>query len=236
MLNSVSKQRKLHYLKEYCQKNSEKVRRWHQTYRNKNLEKVREKNRKWYHAHKENLNKAKRQKNAARTEDEKNTQRQKKREYYWANRERIREQQRLRYACPEERKRIRAVRQKWRERNIERVHAYEKATRARRKVLLHAESLKRHYGLSLQQYNAFLRRQHNVCAICGNTNRSGWRLAVDHDHHTGRIRALLCHKCNLALGYLNEDPKLAQKLLRYMQQHKMRANCAKCVVTHPEPL
>jgi len=78
VLNSVSKQRKLHYLKEYCQKNSEKVRRWHQTYRNKNLEKVREQNRKWYHAHKENLNKAKRQKNAARTEDEKNTQRQKK--------------------------------------------------------------------------------------------------------------------------------------------------------------
>jgi hypothetical protein len=56
------------------------------------------------------------------------------------------------------------------------------------------------YGITEEQYNAMLAAQKNVCAICGGPPRRKRRLAVDHCHATGRVRALLCDPCNLKLG------------------------------------
>jgi hypothetical protein len=78
-------------------------------------------------------------------------------------------------------------------------------------------ALKSLYGLTLQAYERMLAVQGGVCAICGNppgTNGGpgiGPSLSVDHDHATGRIRGLLCHHCNVAIGYLREDPALFDK-------------------------
>lgn len=59
-----------------------------------------------------------------------------------------------------------------------------------------ASRLKRLYGISVTQYNAMLRRQHGLCDICHRAPKPGRRLAVDHDHKTGRVRGLLCWHCN----------------------------------------
>ncbi len=57
------------------------------------------------------------------------------------------------------------------------------------------------YGLELWQYDALLVAQGGVCAIClGAPDRQ--RLGVDHDHDTGRVRGLLCRRCNSQLGWL----------------------------------
>ena len=59
--------------------------------------------------------------------------------------------------------------------------------------------LRRAFGLTLEQYQEMFEAQGGLCALC---NQEGQRrlLAVDHDHVTGRIRGLLCHICNTALG------------------------------------
>jgi hypothetical protein len=60
--------------------------------------------------------------------------------------------------------------------------------------------LKRQYGLTLEDYETMLVTQGGVCKMCGGP--PGKRmLAVDHDHETGKIRGLLCVRCNVGLGF-----------------------------------
>lgn len=53
-------------------------------------------------------------------------------------------------------------------------------------------------GVTDAEYAAMLARQGGGCAICGTTPKTR-RLNVDHDHRTGAVRGLLCHRCNRAL-------------------------------------
>jgi len=75
-------------------------------------------------------------------------------------------------------------------------------------------SLKRLYGISLEQFNILFEEQNGVCAICMGTNPSGKRLAVDHDHETGQVRGLLCSMCNTRLAVL-DDKLWIKKAKRY---------------------
>ncbi len=72
------------------------------------------------------------------------------------------------------------------------------------------------YGITLEQYDRMFKRQAGKCALCrrppGRT-----RLAVDHDHKTGRVRGLLCwfdnHKF---LGRGKEDPVRHERAAKYL--------------------
>lgn len=70
---------------------------------------------------------------------------------------------------------------------------------------------------ALEEYNKLLELQNSSCGICGGKD-SAKRLAVDHDHETGKIRGLLCSKCNRALGYLNDDKELLRKAISYLEK------------------
>lgn len=60
--------------------------------------------------------------------------------------------------------------------------------------------------LSKTEYEALLQAQNNSCAICLRSVEESQRtLHVDHDHATNKVRGLLCHKCNLALGYFKDN-------------------------------
>ena len=82
--------------------------------------------------------------------------------------------------------------------------------------------LKKYYNLKLQDYNKIKDKQNNVCAICGNINKrkhkSGkiFDLHVDHNHTTGKIRGLLCTKCNLGLGLFNDSIELLKDATKYL--------------------
>jgi hypothetical protein len=78
------------------------------------------------------------------------------------------------------------------------------------------------YGVTVEWYLKRLRRQDNVCAICGKpetTTRKGKikRLAVDHDHATLGARGLLCYFCNVNLAVL-EDREWRAKAEAYLAQ------------------
>lgn len=53
----------------------------------------------------------------------------------------------------------------------------------------------RTYGVSLEWYNTQDEKQGRVCGICGKPKKTK-RLAVDHNHRTGKVRGLLCMMCN----------------------------------------
>jgi len=69
----------------------------------------------------------------------------------------------------------------------------------KRKTSYRRHSLKRKFNMTLEQYDKMFEEQGGVCAICGGIGDRGYRLAVDHNHETGKIRGLLCSKCNLHL-------------------------------------
>ncbi len=55
--------------------------------------------------------------------------------------------------------------------------------------------LKRIYGITPEQYDEMFRRGKGACWVCKYPPKKR-RLAIDHDHITNRVRALLCHRCN----------------------------------------
>jgi uncharacterized protein YbaR (Trm112 family) len=82
------------------------------------------------------------------------------------------------------------------------------------------------YGLTVDDLNKMKESQDNKCAICGGEgfhigkNNHHEKLAVDHCHKTGRVRQLLCHNCNRALGLLQDSPELLRKAAEYIEVHR----------------
>ena len=80
-------------------------------------------------------------------------------------------------------------------------------------------NLKQNYGLTLEEYNEMLKKQEEKCFICFDSSPNK-NLSVDHDHATGAVRKLLCHKCNTALGLLKEDTDIMLRMIDYIKEHK----------------
>lgn len=85
------------------------------------------------------------------------------------------------------------------------------------------DSLKRRYGITEGLYQEMFDAQHGVCAICKTPPTLKRRLAIDHCHKHGHIRALLCAACNVRLGVL-ENPAFCRRALAYLKTHSWRAS------------
>lgn len=85
------------------------------------------------------------------------------------------------------------------------------------------KSLKRYFGITKEQYFEMHDQQGCVCAICkqpecsvDRQSKKVRRLAVDHCHTTGKIRGLLCSKCNTSLGGFKDSIELLNKAINYL--------------------
>lgn len=82
--------------------------------------------------------------------------------------------------------------------------------------------MKANYGLTVEQYEALSAAQDDKCRLCGNhasANRHGL-LYVDHDHATGKVRALLCPNCNAAVGLFRDDASLMRAAANYVEEFR----------------
>lgn len=80
----------------------------------------------------------------------------------------------------------------------------------------HGASILKTYGLTADDYETLLELQGGKCAICRAKPKSK-RLAVDHDHKSGRVRGLLCSRCNHdLLGSAWDSMAMALALWHYM--------------------
>jgi hypothetical protein len=76
------------------------------------------------------------------------------------------------------------------------------------------------YGLTPEQYDEMFAKQNGCCAICGkHQKRFKQTLNVDHNHITGKIRELLCHSCNSAIGLMKDSKIMLNKALLYLEKH-----------------
>ena len=87
--------------------------------------------------------------------------------------------------------------------------------------------LNKRYGITKAIYNQMLEAQNYLCAICGKPetsfdkkHKTARLLSVDHNHKSGKIRALLCTRCNHTLGRINEDINLLQNIINYIIKYK----------------
>ncbi len=77
----------------------------------------------------------------------------------------------------------------------------------------------RNFGLTRQDYNRLFQIQGGMCKICGIHQMSvNKNLRVDHCHKTKRVRGLLCHNCNIALGLLKENIETLKKMIIYLEE------------------
>ena len=84
-------------------------------------------------------------------------------------------------------------------------------------------ALQWHYGIGLETYKEMLEEQEGKCVCGSTTGRSNAEaLHVDHDHNTGLIRGLLCHRCNRAIG-LVDDPRSLRALADYIESANARS-------------
>jgi hypothetical protein len=79
--------------------------------------------------------------------------------------------------------------------------------------------LKSVYGLTFEEFVLMFSMQDGRCLICGRVFAGQFDpfLHVDHDHATGRVRGLLCHVCNKALGAFGESPDRLRRAATYLE-------------------
>jgi len=88
------------------------------------------------------------------------------------------------------------------------------------------KQLQRNFGIDIHQYNKLLKSQNYVCAICEQSEKTRHHktnelksLAVDHCHKTGKVRGLLCQRCNRTLGKINDSILILDKMKDYLNAH-----------------
>jgi hypothetical protein len=82
--------------------------------------------------------------------------------------------------------------------------------------------------ISKERYYQLMEKQNNLCAICKQSetiinsvrNNVPKRLALDHNHKTGIIRGLLCHRCNVSIGAFRDSIDILQAAIAYLQVHQ----------------
>ena len=81
-----------------------------------------------------------------------------------------------------------------------------------------AGHVRRKYSLTPDQYNAMIDAQDSQCLICGyEFGQKKGDLHVDHDHETGKVRGLLCDKCNRGLGYFRDNAQVLFNAALYLR-------------------
>lgn len=76
--------------------------------------------------------------------------------------------------------------------------------------------IKKLYNISSDEYDNLYESQMGRCKICNNQHI---RLHIDHCHVTGRVRGLLCSKCNMAIGLFNDNIEVLKETIKYISNN-----------------
>lgn len=82
------------------------------------------------------------------------------------------------------------------------------------------------HNITYEEYKWMFDAQGGKCYICdkvetkkSRTTGQVCRLALDHNHVTGKIRKLLCHNCNIVVGHCKESIEFLKKTIEYLEKH-----------------
>ena len=98
----------------------------------------------------------------------------------------------------------------------QRGETWRKANPEKLQEMYRRASLKKNYGITLEDYDRMFVDQDGLCAICRKDGGKAFVLSVDHCHETGLVRGLLCGSCNFGIGQFQHDPALLASALAYL--------------------
>lgn len=109
------------------------------------------------------------------------------------------------------------LKNKDRKREYDRVYVMFKPNKAESKFFNY---IKNKHGMTKEQYVALVERCDNKCMICNRPPYDGKRLHLDHNHTTGKVRGLLCTRCNWYLATIEKDETILNKIKNYLKNGK----------------
>jgi hypothetical protein len=89
---------------------------------------------------------------------------------------------------------------------------YQKDYHLKNKESSRDKRLKYKYGITLEEYKELSQGQGGICKIC----KKQEKLYVDHNHITSKVRGLLCHKCNVGIGYFEDSVDFLENAIKYL--------------------
>jgi len=105
----------------------------------------------------------------------------------------------------------------WQAKNLDKIREYQgqwrDANREHSRHLGRKSRAFKKYGLSLEEYEK--RLGDGRCDICGKPQK---KPGLDHCHRTGQLRGVLCHSCNVGIGFFKDDPKLLAAAIAYLKK------------------
>jgi len=115
-------------------------------------------------------------------------------------------------------------------RGIRSLREWEKCNPGKVRKMWANRRLRKRYGMRISDYERMYSEQWGMCPICGEIRASAADsdvgskaadfLCVDHCHDTGNVRALLCSKCNIMIGFASDDIVRLQNAIEYLQYFK----------------
>lgn len=107
----------------------------------------------------------------------------------------------------------------WTENNRERRNELHKKYRTANKDKVNSSTLnamyRRLYGISKDDFDQICRDQKHLCKICNLKKK----LVCDHNHTTGKVRAALCHNCNIMIAHAKENPAILEAGIKYIEEY-----------------
>lgn len=88
--------------------------------------------------------------------------------------------------------------------------------------------MKRTYGIGLEEYHRLLQEQNGCCAVCktaATASKKSRRLCIDHDHDSGKVRGLVCDRCNMLLGKSTEMLDILKSAVQYLERQTETNQC-----------
>jgi len=128
---------------------------------------------------------------------------------------------RRRFATDEERKQAIYLRRKaWREANPEKARASVTRFHEKNPTANADAHLRRKYGIGVVDMDVIIELQGGSCAICRGTDprRKNGTWTVDHDHRTGKVRGIVCHPCNAAMGMVDDNTETLRRMIDYLER------------------
>jgi hypothetical protein len=98
-------------------------------------------------------------------------------------------------------------------------------------IIQRSASLKSTYGITHEEYEKLFASQGNKCAICGTEQcPTGRFMCVDHDHTSGKVRGILCSKCNHGIGLLRDNVETLKNAIDYLRRYSVEGRSGRTLV------
>lgn len=107
----------------------------------------------------------------------------------------------------------------WAKQNPDKMREIQKSYKKRNPEHYANHHLIKKYGITLEDKKTMFSNQGGVCDVCNHVFIDLSDAHVDHNHTTKKVRGLLCHQCNVALGLLKEDKIRIDGLRYYLAKH-----------------